>query len=142
MIANPYRGEVVVSLDGEPHLVRFSWHAIAALQARYGQGFAATVSQALASYDVATMAEVLAIGLAERHPEMTADKIMASSPPMVTVAAKVTEALNLAFHGPQGLGTEDRETKANPQPARWRTWWRKLSRRLPWQAFSRANFGS
>ncbi len=88
---NPVMGEKVVSLDGKRLTLRFTWRAIAEIEAKHGD-----MPNVM---DAEVVASVAAIGLREKYPEYTAERIMELSPPLIPFAVAVQEALQWAYFG-------------------------------------------
>lgn len=135
---NPHRGEVYVEIAGQEMRLRYDWDAVARLKAQFGEAFELRVADAIRTWDVDTLAELLSIGLRHDHPEATPDAIKAASPPLGPCQQAITEALNLAFHG-------QREAPADPPenpPQAAVTWWKRLARRLFGRDSSPASSGA
>ena len=108
MSDNDFTGDTALDLGGTVYRLRFSWTALAALETKFG-------SRALLGLNSPTkLAETIAIGLQEHHPEMTAARILEISPPLRPTLDTVTAALNRAMWG-RASGA-DREV--NPQGLR------------------------
>lgn len=88
-----------IDIDGKPYYLRFNWAALAEIAGKYGD------SPNL--FDVETVAFVGSAGLRERHPEMTPERIMELSPPLVPFANDVQQALQWAYFGNQGIPKSD-----------------------------------
>lgn len=92
--------DVAINIDGVGHVIHFDWLAIQRLRTDYGVDFEEKIAEAELSFDMETLAKVLAVGLARHHDgEITPEAIMRNPPPIVGAVQAVTEALNLAFHG-------------------------------------------
>lgn len=116
---NPIRGAVDVELAGEMYTLRFDWNALAAIEAAQGD------SPNL--FDPHVVASVAAIGFAARHPELTAERIMELSPPLMPFAGIVQQALQLAYFGPESPDvSDDAKKKSGPERA---GFWRRIQRR-------------
>lgn len=99
MTPNPYRGEVVLRYAGQSRIVRYSWSALVRLRSELGEDFDMAAMRAMASFDMPAVAKLLAIGLEEHWPNVTADDVMRESPPIAPVADAVRRALHYSFNG-------------------------------------------
>jgi hypothetical protein len=108
MPANTYTGEVPLQLAGRTFVLVYDWTALARVKSEIGDD---ALKLVLDGGDPASLAKVIAAGLARHHPEMSDAAVMAASPPLVPTVAKVKEALAYAYWGPKG---EPEETKENP----------------------------
>ena len=100
---NPITGERLVEINGGKYTLRFTWKALAEIEAKYGDNpnlFNAEVIANIASY-----------GLSEKHPEMTAEKIMELSPPLMPFVNAVQEALQWAYFGKEPVPKSDVKKK-------------------------------
>jgi len=97
-------GEYEVRIAGEEYILRYDWSALAEVEAKHGQ------DPNLFSPEV--VASVAAFGLKKRHPEMTAEKIVQLSPPLVPFAASVQKALQWAYFGDKGMPEDGGKKKA------------------------------
>ena len=88
---NPITGEKVISLDGKRMVLRYTWRAIAEVEAKHGDK--------PELFEAGTVASIAAIALREKHPEYTAERIMELSPPLIPFARDVQEALQWAYFG-------------------------------------------
>ena len=107
-----------IDIDGKTYSLRYTWAVLAEVAEKYGD------SPNL--FDPETVAFVGAAGLRERHPEMTPEKIMELSPPLIPFANDVQQALQWAYFGDKGV-PEDGDVKKK------RTligWIRHIGRRL------------
>ena len=129
--ANPHRGQVAITIDDTPLIVVMDWSAIDQLKEIFGPEFDVVIGQACNDFDLAALADVLAIGLIKHHDdEWPPARIRAASPPLVPVIQAIRRSLNLAFNGPGDLDDEP-----DPDPARrrrtgrgsWRRLWRRRS---------------
>jgi hypothetical protein len=103
---NPITGEKEIDIAGEKYILRFDWKALAEIEQRYGD------SPNLFNAEV--VSEVAAAGLRMRHPEMTAQKVMELSPPLVPLAHAVQQALQWAYFGPEAVPKEGVKKKHAP----------------------------
>lgn len=111
-IANPYNGEATIELEGKTFLLRYDWEGFAQLRELCGEGFEVETAQALAKFDLAYVAKVLAVGLRKSRPGTTPEEIMALAPPIGPVSAAISLAFRRGWWGPTG---EPPETK-KPNP--------------------------
>lgn len=114
---NPITGEKVITINGERLTLRYTWKAIAEIEARYGD--------VPDLFKPETVADVAAAGLREKHPEYTAERIMELSPPLVPLARDVQLALQWAYFGAEAI-PEKQEVKKNRSTG---GWWRRLWKR-------------
>jgi len=117
---NPITGEVEVQLNGETFTLRFDWNALAAIEEAHGE------NPNLFTPDV--VASVAAIGFKRHHPEMTAERIMEISPPLMPFAQTVQKALQWSYFGLEFIPDEDEDSKKKTSPDRG-GFWRLLLRR-------------
>jgi hypothetical protein len=99
----PHAGEARVTFGGQQFTLVYDWRAFSMLGKA---GF--TGMDNLTPYEPERLAEVLAIGLARHHPEMTVERILDMSPPFIPVINAITRAIAYALTGPEG------ESPANP----------------------------
>jgi hypothetical protein len=102
----PHAGEARVVIEGKEYTLLFDWRAFSMLGKA---GF--TGMESLTPYEPERLAEILAIGLARHHPEMTATRLLDISPPFLPVINALARAIGYALTGPG----EDKP--ANPPPA-------------------------
>ena len=115
---NPITGEKVITINGERLTLRYTWKAIAEIEAKYGDNPNLFAPE--------TVADVAAAGLRDRHPDYTPDRIMELSPPLVPLAKDVQEALRWAYFGTEEIPQEAGEVKKNqPRDGLWRRLWRR-----------------
>lgn len=84
-------GERIIEINGERHVMRFDWRALSEIESKYGDN--------PNLFNPQTVAEVAAAGLRNRHPAMTADRIMELSPPLIPFAQAVQQAIQWAYFG-------------------------------------------
>lgn len=101
---NPITGEYDITIVGKKYTLRYDWQALAEVEATHGQ------EPNLFSAEV--VASVASSGLKRRHPEMTPEKIMELSPPLVPFATSVQTALQWAYFGDELLPEGDSKKKA------------------------------
>lgn len=114
---NPVTGEHDIEIAGQTYVLRYDWQALQLVQHKHGD--------APNLFSAAVVASVAAFGLQRRHPEMTAERIMELSPPLMPFAQSVQTALQWAYFGNEGLPKEDAKKKDNPLI----TWWRRIQHR-------------
>ena len=115
---NPITGEKVIRLDGKRVVLRYTWRAIAEIEAKHGD--------MPNMFDAEVVASVAAIGLKDKYPEYTAERIMELSPPLIPFAKNVQEALQWAYFGKEIPPAADSEKKSRSKGG----WWKRLKRRL------------
>lgn len=108
---NPVTGEKQIAIDGKLVLLRFTWRALAEIEARYGDN--------PNLFNAETVAHVAAAGFRDRHPELTAERIMELSPPLVPFVRDVQEAIQWAYFGPEKPPTGDSVKKNRPAGGLW-----------------------
>lgn len=117
MLVNGYRGEVAIRIGGKDRVLRFGWSGIALLQQELGQDFDVKISQAMTNLDLAALAKVLAIGLRDSWPDVTAEMIVQESPPIAMVNEKIMLGLKRAFHGEAPAEPDENPRKGRLQTA-------------------------
>lgn len=100
---NRINGERMIEIDGQGYTMRFSWRALAEVEAEYGD------NPNLFKPEV--LAKVASAGLKDRHPDLTAEKIMELSPPLMPLCVAVREAIQWAYFGTETM------PKAPPAPS-------------------------
>lgn len=90
---NPLTGEKQVLINGQRFLLRFTWRALAEVEARYGDN--------PNLFNAEVVAHVAAAGFKDKHPDLTAERIMELSPPLIPFAKDVQEAIRWAYFGPE-----------------------------------------
>ena len=108
---NPVTGEKQVDINGSKYVLRFDWKAIAEMEHKYGE--------APNMLDTDVVAGIAEIGFRRAHPDMTADKIIDQSPPLVPFAKAVQEAVQWAYFGPESVPEfkDDAAKKKAPREA-------------------------
>lgn len=114
---NPVTGEKKVSINGKPYVLRFTWAALAEMEAKHGD------NPNLLKPDI--LASVAESGFRQHHPEMTAERIMELSPPMVPFAKAVQEAIKWACFGGEPV-PESTQKKSLRSAGGWRTLFSRL----------------
>lgn len=102
-VKDKINGRHVIYIYGQPYVLRYTWGAIAEVLEKYGEkpNF----------LDPRNLASIAAIGMREHHPDMTEDKIMQISPPLIPFARSVQDALHYAYFGPEQAPAEAEEAK-------------------------------
>ncbi len=109
---NPLTGEKIIQIQGKPHVLRYTWRAVAEVTRKYGDN--------PNLFDPEIIANVAAAGLREKHPDMTAERIMEISPPLVPFAKDVQEALTWAYFGAEGVTNTKDVKKKSPEIGFWK----------------------
>lgn len=102
---NPVTGEKTVTINGTAYTLRFPWRALAEIEAMYGDNpnlFKAEILAAVAS-----------TGLRDKHPDMTPERIMDLSPPLIPFAREVQEVMRWAYFGAELPPPGDEGVKKN-----------------------------
>ena len=105
-------------IDGKTYSLRYTWAVLAEVAEKYGD------SPNL--FEPETVAFVGAAGLRKRNPEMTAEKIMELSPPLIPFANDVQQALQWAYFGDKGVPEDDGVKKKRTLIG----WLKRIGRRL------------
>jgi hypothetical protein len=91
---NKLTGECPVELAGQTYTLRFTWAAVAEVQAAYGDDPNLD--------ELPTLAAVGAAGLRMHHPEMTAERLTELSPAIFPFRLALERAWEWAWCGPEG----------------------------------------
>jgi hypothetical protein len=94
-LRSPVTGHLEIDVFGNRLTMRYTWKAIAEIEAKYGD--------APNLFDPDTIAHVAAAGLKDSHPEYTAERILELSPPLVPFARAVQDALHMAYFGTESI---------------------------------------
>ena len=113
---NPVTGEARIDICGTAYTIRFDWAALAEISRAHGD------SPNLFSPEI--VASVAAVGMRRHHPDITAERIMELSPPLVPFAESVQRSLQWAYFGPEDPPKEGQ--KKSPQKT---GWWQRLRQR-------------
>lgn len=92
---NRITGEKKVIINGQGYTLRFSWRALSEIETKYGD------NPNLFNTDV--LAHVAAAGFRDKHPDLTAERIMDLSPPVMPFCAAVKEAIQWAYFGAEQM---------------------------------------
>ena len=107
-----------IDIDGKSYSLRYTWAALAEVAEKYGD------SPNL--FQPETVAFVGSVGMREKYPEMTPEKLMELSPPLIPFANDVQQALSWAYFGDQGVPEDDGVKKKRTLIG----WIKRLKRRL------------
>lgn len=88
---NPIQGESPLVLGGRRYTLLYDWRALAVMADKVGTD--------VNLFDPATLATVLVIGLAKRHPGVTADMIFEASPPLGVAISDFNRAMRFSYFG-------------------------------------------
>lgn len=118
---NRITGEKKVIINGQGHVMRFTWRALAAIEAEFGDN--------PNLFNAEVLAKVASAGLAEKHPDMTPERIMELSPPLMPFAHDVQTAIQWAYFGNEAIpGVTDGVKKNRLAAMLWRVINRLLRR--------------
>lgn len=115
---NPVTGEKIIDIEGRKYVLRFTWRVLSEIEQKYGDK--------PNLFDPEIIAFVGAAGLRARHPEITAEWILDTSPPLVPFAGAVQEALQWAYFGPDKPPSSGDVKKNRPTVG----WLRHIAQRL------------
>lgn len=96
-------GIKTIKIDNKAYRIRFTWAALAEISEKYGDN--------PNLFEPETVAFVGAAGMRENHPEMTQEKIMELSPPLIPFANDVQQALTWAYFGSDKIPEDDGSKK-------------------------------
>lgn len=113
---NKITGECPVMIDGSRYILRFDWEALAAVESQHG------AHPNLFSPEI--VASVAAAGFKRNHPEMTAERIIELSPPLVPLATEVQMALTWAYFGAEAV------PEGGKKKGRFLELWQRIKSRL------------
>ena len=126
---NRITGEASIEIAGKTYPLRFDWNALAHLDHAFPDGLDLT--------DPKVLAQVVAIGIP--GGEVTAEMVLAESPPVMQTIDAVTRAHNLSYFGVEDAPKEDaRPPQARPNDRGLRT----LMSRLFGRASGRGSSGA
>lgn len=94
----PATGEKIITINGEPYTIRFTWRALAEIEHKHGDN--------PNLFDPDVIASVAAAGFKEKHPDMTPERIAELSPPLMPFVRDVQQALQWAYFGTESAPTE------------------------------------
>lgn len=124
-MSNPYTGETVVSIGDDRLTLVYDWRALSRLRAELGKD---GQSRALGG-DLEALAALLAIGLARRHPEWDAARVLAASPPVTPTIKAASDALAAAYFGPAAVPEKEENPRPPTAETRSKGLWRRLTGR-------------
>ena len=102
---NPVTGTKRVDINGKGYLMRFTWAALAEVEAMYGDN--------PNLFNAEILSRVAAAGLRAFHPEMTPEAIMELSPPLIPFAKEVQQAMQWAYFGKEAIPEAKENVKKN-----------------------------
>lgn len=121
---NKFTGEYPIEIGGVVYSLRYSWAALAALQAELGLEYDTAISTALSTQDVKTLAIIISCGLGGA---LSSKEVYDSSPQLMASVAAITGAIRFAYYGPTGAPPPEKIKKKVFQ--RVATFWNRLLRR-------------
>ena len=109
---NPVTGHKQVDIGGRTYTLRYPWKVLSAVSAAHGDN--------PDLFDIETVASVGAMGIDD--PEMTPERIMEISPPLIPFAKAIQEALHWAYFGggPAPVADKDEKKKHLTADGLWR----------------------
>ena len=111
-------GEKRIKIDGKTYFLRYTWKALEEVAEKCGD------SPNL--FEPETVAFVGSVGMRENHPEMTPEKLMELSPPLIPFANDVQKTLQYSYFGDKGIPEDDGVKKKLTLIG----WLRHIARRL------------
>ena len=108
LVESPFKGIGVLSLSGQDYALVYDWDALLRMAQEHGDDIDMFVPD--------TIVAVILIGLQRFHPDMTADAILATAPPLVTLLAAFNRALHLSYHGFRDPRKPEEPNPADPPP--------------------------
>jgi hypothetical protein len=127
---NPVAGEKMIMINGSGCVMRFTWRALAEIEAMYGDN--------PNLFNAEILANVASAGLRDKHPDMTPERIMDLSPPLIPFAREVQEVMRWAYFGAESPPPGDEGVKKNHrQDGLW-----PFLKRLYGRAFRRKTSGT
>ena len=97
---NKYTGVLPIVIADQQYNLQFTWAAIAALQTEFGIDYDAEISAAVESFDTLKLAKIISIGI---DNQLTADEILAHSPPLIEMCSAIMDGIKIAYYGPKLL---------------------------------------
>jgi len=91
-------GEKIVEINGERYTLRFTWRALSEIEEKFGQN--------PNMFDPEVVAAMAEAGFKEKHPDLTAEKILELSPPLIPFAKAVQDAFKYAYFGNEPMPDE------------------------------------
>jgi len=111
-LQNNYTGETEFLFDGHSLNLCYDWRALGEIQTKHG---ATILKELFSGINPLIVADLLLIGCKKHHPDMTLDKILDMSPPLVAAIKAVDKALERAYFGADGMPKE-KSHEDNPDP--------------------------
>ena len=96
---NPITGEKTITINEERYTVRYTWKALAEIETKHGD------SPNLFNAEI--VSDIAAIGIRDKHPDMTPEKIMELSPPLMPFVRDIQQALQWAYFGNEVIPVEE-----------------------------------
>ncbi len=121
---NKFTGEYPIEIGGTVYALRYSWAALAELQAELGVEYDTAISTALSTQDVKTLSIVISCGL---DGALSAKDVYEASPQLMATSAAVTGAILFAYYGTAGAPPPEKVKKKMFQ--RVSTFWNRLLKR-------------
>ena len=106
---NLITGEKKITINGSEYILRFTWKALAEMEKAHGDN--------PNLFNPEIIASVASSGMRSKHPDMTPEKIMELSPPLMPFAKAVQEAIQWAYFGAEAIPKDTEDVKKNPQRA-------------------------
>jgi hypothetical protein len=111
MSGSPHTGEQALLLSGRQLTLVYDWRALSALQKLLGAtDVFSALDAALAGRDPLLLAEIVAVGLARHHPDVTPEAVLDAALPFLPTQRAVTQGIEWCLWGPDGA------PKADPPP--------------------------
>lgn len=95
-MSNKYTGEFTVKIGKTDYSLVYDWEALGQIQTEFGSNAVGDIFSSTPQ----VVAQILAIGLKKKHPEMSAEKIISISPPIKLMAKAIDTAILYANWGP------------------------------------------
>lgn len=92
---NKYKGEYDIKIQGEVYKVTFTWNALSKIFSKYDE----KILDNIAGSKPEILADILAIGLQENHPDVTADWVIKSRVPFIPSIQAIQGALMYGLYG-------------------------------------------
>jgi hypothetical protein len=98
-------GEKELKIAGKKYILRFTWKALSEISEKYGDS--PNIFKPEVVSDIASM------GLIDKYPDMTPDKIMEISPPLIPFANEIQQAMTWAYFGDKDIPKIEIDEKKN-----------------------------
>lgn len=105
-------GGVTLAIAGAPLRLAFDWSALASLRSMWGEDFQERMNAALTSYDFEKLSFLVEMASGRK---LSAFEVMRASPPIVPTIVALSNAIRVAYHGPEAL-REAAEEKGEEGP--------------------------